>query len=352
MEEKPARGQIFGQDWARDFLAELARPDAEGGYPRLRHAYLFTGESGFGKSTLARWFAQSLFCMSEGPTPCSACQDCRTLGSGNHPDFLQVDPTDSRGEANRLNGLLRVEQAEQIQHHAMLRPFQSLHRVILIRDLHLAHESFLNKLLKTFEEPPPAAVLLATVNHASRLLPTLISRCQVLPLRPVPPNEIEEVLTAQFETDPERAALLARLAHGRLGWAIAHRAEDALWETRRRAKDLLGDLVPGSAVTRLGLVESLARQHQGDTGPVLTHLEFWTYWWRDVWLHQHSLPDHCINVDCVQDTKETASRTKPGLVTDFIQQLEKGQLHLRRNVNVRVVLTNLVLHMPILSQTP
>ena len=351
MEEQPASGQIFGHDWARDFLGELATPDAEGAYPRLRHAYLFTGETGLGKSTLAKWFAQTLFCSSEGLKPCGTCQDCRILRSGNHPDFLQIDPTDSRGEANRYNGLLRVEQAEVIQHHAMLRPFQSQYRVILIRDLHLAHESFLNKLLKTFEEPPPAALLLGTVSHASRLLPTLVSRCQVLPLSPVPPDEIEEALIAQFETDPERAALLARLAHGRIGWAIAHRAEDELWETRRQAMDLLGDLVPGSVVTRLGLVEGLARQYQGDTGPVLTHIDFWTYWWRDVWLRQHSLPEHCVHVDCSQDTEDSARRTRPALVQDFIQQLEKAQLHLRRNVNVRVVLTNLALHMPVLSRT-
>ena len=138
-------------------------------------------ETGLGKSTLARWLAQSLFCTGAEGDPCGTCRDCQAMRGGNHPDFLQIVPTDSQGQTNRLNGLLRVEQAEDIQHHAMLRPFQSKHRVILIRDLQLAHESFLNKLLKTFEEPPPAVVLLGTVTHASRLLPTLVSRCQLLP---------------------------------------------------------------------------------------------------------------------------------------------------------------------------
>ncbi len=344
------QGQVFGHDWAVDFLQEIARPDAQGTYPRLRHAYLFTGEAGLGKSTLARWLAQILFCQAEGLTPCSACQACHALQTGNHPDFLQIDPVDSKGAANRQKGLLRVEQAAEIQHHAVLRPFQSQHRVILIRDLQLAHESFLNKLLKTFEEPPRAVVLLGTVTHPSRLLPTLVSRCQMLPLKPVPPAGIETVLATHFGTHPDRAALLACLAHGRIGWAIAHRAENALWETRRQARELLMELVPASVVQRLGLADSLARKCQGDPGSVLAHVDFWTYWWRDVWLHQLSQAEHCVNVDCMTDTRDTAGRTQQVSVTEFLQHLERAQLHLHHNVNVRVVLTNLMLHMPALSR--
>ncbi len=343
-------GQVFGHDWAVHFLQEIASPDAQGAYPRLRHAYLFTGEAGLGKSTLARWLAQALFCRADGLAPCGTCRDCRALQTGNHPDFLQIEPVDSKGAINRQKGLLRVEQAEAIQHHTMLRPFQSRHRVVLIRDLQLAHESFLNKLLKTFEEPPQAVVLLGTAIHASRLLPTLVSRCQMLRLRPVAPARIEEVLAMHFETDPERAALLARLAHGRMGWAIAHRDANVLWETRQQAKALLAELVPASMVQRLGLADRLARQHQGNTGPVLAHVDFWTYWWRDVWLHQLSQADHCVNVDCILDIADTARRTQLAPVTDFLRYLEKAQWHLRRNVNVRVVLTNLVLHMPTLSR--
>ncbi len=334
-----------------DFLREIVRPDAQGAYPRLRHAYLFTGEVGLGKSTLARWLAQALFCVAAEPDPCGACRHCHALQSGNHPDFLQIDPLDSQGEANRQRGLLRVDQAEAIQHHVALRPFQSRHRIIVIRDLHLAHESFLNKLLKTFEEPPRSVVLLGTVIHPSRLLPTLVSRCQMLPLKPVPPGGIEMALTTHFGTPPERAVLLARLAHGRIGWAIVHRSQDALWESRQQSRELLADMVSASMVRRLGLADSLARQHQGDTGAVLAHVDFWTYWWRDVWLHQLSQADHCVNVDCMVDIQDAARRTQPAPVTDFLQRLEKAQLHLRHNVNARVVLTNLMLHMPVLSRT-
>ncbi len=348
-ETKPR--QIFGHDWAVDFLRDIARPDAQGAYPQLRHAYLFTGETGLGKSTLARWLVQLLFCKADGRKPCGTCRDCRGLQTGNHPDFLLMEPVDSQGKANRQQGLLRVEQAAEIQHHVILRPFQSRHRVILIRDLQLAHESFLNKLLKTFEEPPRAVVLLGTVTDLSRLLPTLVSRCQMLPLKPVPPAGIEEALATRFAISPERAALLARLAHGRIGWAIAHRAEDALWESRREATELLTELIPASIVQRLGLADSLARKHQGDVGPVRAHVDFWAYWWRDVWLHQLSQANHCVNVDCIAEIKDTARRTQLAPVTNFLQRLEQAQLHLRHNVNVRVVLTNLVLHMPVLSRT-
>lgn len=345
-----AQLRIFGQDQLIAYLRGIASRDEQGAFPHLRHAYLFTGEAGSGKSAVACWMAQTLVCRETEGAPCGHCADCRLLQKGNHPDFLQVSPVNAAGDPDRRRGLLRVEQASTVQAHTVLRPFQSDFRIVLIQDLHFAHESFLNKLLKTFEEPPAAAVLLGTATDSSRILPTLVSRCQQLPLRPVGPAAMESILIERYSTQPERAQLLSRLAQGRMGWAVARRADEELWNNRRRSRQLLADLIPASRAQRLGLAEGLLRSSAGDSGPLLSELGFWTYWWRDVWLSGLHGTAHCVNVDCLEEIADTARRTRPEQVQDFLRHLERGQFHLRSNVNPRLVLSHLVLRMPVATR--
>ncbi len=343
---------VIGHERILDFLRAVATPDAQGAYPRLRHAYLFTGAEALGKSTLAQRLAMALFCRRAQGDPCRECPACQAFRHGNHPDFLQVDPTDSQGRPRRRRGLLRAEQAEAIIHHTLLRPFQSPFRVILIRELHQAHPVFLNKLLKTFEEPPAAVVLLATAVNAARLLPTLVSRCQALPLRPLPTDLIHRALTQVFAMEEARAQLLARLAHGRIGWALSHAEDDRLEAARAQARSLASRLAFGSALTRLSAVHDLARRHPGDGRAVQTQVEFWSFWWRDVWLWQHGQEAACVNIDCLRDIQAAAQRTDAGSVTAFLARLEKAQAYLRQNGNVRLALTNAVLHMPAMAPAP
>ena len=121
---------------------------------------------------------------------------------------------------DRANGTLRVEQAAEIIHEAALRPMEGAYRIFLIQDMHTANDSFSNKLLKTLEEPPDHVVLCLTALDRTGLLPTIVSRCQVLDLRPLPWTVIRSALVERWRVEPAQAELLARLANGRLGWAV------------------------------------------------------------------------------------------------------------------------------------
>ncbi len=337
---------MFGHDWAITFLQRIATPAPDGHRERLRHAYLFLGEAALGKGTLARCFANVLLCPQGTDRACGTCPGCVAFRHQNHPDFLQVDPVDSQGQPDHRAGLLRVEQAEAILHHAHLRPFQSTFRIVLIRNMQRAHPAFMNKLLKTLEEPPAAVILLATATEANRLLPTVVSRCQLLPLRLVPSTLIQEVLVRHYGVDAPRADLLARLAHGRVGWAIAHSQQADMWAERNTTRELLAELVQGSVLVRLARVDELARSRTASRHVIQGQMEFWLSWWRDVWLCQYSRQDACINIDCMADLEATARATDPDAVARFLRRLEQAHHYVHSNVNARLVLANLMLHMP------
>jgi DNA polymerase III delta' subunit len=195
---------LIGHEWAVDLLA---RRLAAG---RVGHAYLFTGMSGVGKSTLATRLAQAINCTGDTP-PCGACRACTLTESGAHPDVSFVE-----GD----KGAIKIEAIRDLQNFLSLQPFEARSRIgIILRGQELTAQAA-DALLKTLEEPAPGARLLLTASMVDSLAATIASRCQVIHLRGVPAAQIEAALRERTDCSPSEAALLAGLAGGRPGWAL------------------------------------------------------------------------------------------------------------------------------------
>src|SRR5438445_3057037 len=177
---------------------------------RLAHAYCLTGEEGIGKTALARALAEELL-LGEGQP--------RRLEV--HPDFW----LDDRPEAISIDEIRfhpeRGAQAhdQSLQQFLSLKPFVAPLRVALLANAERMTEAAQNCLLKTLEEPPPNTVLILTTAYADHLLPTCLSRCQLVALSPVARPAMAEFISARQPNDPEADAPIG-LAHGRPGWAV------------------------------------------------------------------------------------------------------------------------------------
>lgn len=161
--------RILGHRWAVDLLAEHT---AHGG---LRHAYLFTGPSGVGRRTLALRLAQAVNCL-QPPTPgglCGACAACTRLEKMQHPDLAVI-------QAEQVGGTLKVDQVRELQRSLSLAPYEANYRVALMLRFEEAHPGAANALLKTLEEPAPKVLILLTAESVESLLPTIVSRCELL----------------------------------------------------------------------------------------------------------------------------------------------------------------------------
>lgn len=314
------------------------------------HATLLLGPRQVGKSTLAQVFAQAILCTDRERRPCGDCRSCRLMARHSHPDFRLLQPVDKNGAVDRLDGTLRADQAAELIHDAALRPVEGRYKVFLIQDFHNAHDAFANKLLKTLEEPPASVILCLTATDRSQVLPTIVSRCRLIELRPLAPEIIAEALVSNWQASPEEARLLARLANGRLGWAVEQLTKPQGQQERIAQLQTLWQLMAADRIERLALAEQLAANRNSQQ--LFGLLETWGTWLRDLLLVRAGCGVHCANID-----QETRLAQQAGSVTmaDIQQTLAllgriEGYLH--HTVNTRLALDVLLLRLPRLKNAP
>jgi DNA polymerase-3 subunit delta' len=338
---------IYGHQWAVQLLQRAIENAGEIGVGKvstLQHAYLLTGPRHIGKTTLAKILAQSLLCEQTAIAPCGMCRSCRLVEHGGHPDFRLIQPVDKTGQVDRIDGTLKVEQASELIREVTLRPIESRFRVFLIQDAHTANDSFANKILKTLEEPPEHVILCLTAEDRSLLLPTIVSRCQVLALRPLGQENVREALNEQWQTPTKQADLLARISNGRLGWAVDNLADDRFLGKRQEELEQLWMLVKADRVERLTFAEKLSTNR--DNQRIFGLFELWTVWWRDVLLVQSGCVDSCTNIDQLEELTREAHSIPESIVRHYLQTLQQLEAYLHHTVNVRLALDVLVLKLP------
>lgn len=320
---------IIGHPWA----VESLRRAAAGG--DVSHAYLFTGPAGVGKTTLARALASALMCQEAERTPCGICRACRLTASGNHPDLHIV-------ESARPGDTLKIEQVRELQRQLALTPVEARWQVAILRRFEEATTSAANALLKMLEEPPPYVVLVMTADDPDHLLPTIVSRCRHVPLRPLPLALVERALVERWGADAEQATLLAHLSGGRLGWAVRMLKDDAMLQRRAQRLGELNRLLGSSLIERFEYAEKLA----DDPGAVQEMLDLWTGWWRDVLLLAAGSSAALTNIDARDALADHARRFGLARSSAMVDALRRAGERLRRNANPRLTLEVLMLDLP------
>ena len=205
------------------------------GRGRLGSTFLFVGPSGIGKRTFAIKLAQALLCETQ-PTeqldPCGQCAGCIQVQSLTHPDLEVVGlPKDKKFiPIDTFIGDKQHRNREGLCPRIAMRPMRGRRKIAIIDDADHLNQEGANCLLKTLEEPPPSSVLILIGTSPQRQLPTIRSRCQIIPFRPLTQELVQHILTENQLLEDSGASLLeaAMLSQGSLSVAMELASEDMI----------------------------------------------------------------------------------------------------------------------------
>lgn len=320
---------VLGQETAIQALASGIE------HGRVAHAYLFSGPAHTGKTLTALQFAQLLNCTGEAP-PCGRCRQCERIASGSHADVEVVAPGGICDEADHHHTPaesrgIRICQVRRLEQTISRAPYEGRCRVQIIEPAELLNREAEVALLKTLEEPPARVVIVLITEHEDRLLDTIRSRARRIAFGGMPKREIEQVLRTRWDQEPSRAAELARLSGGRLGWAVLAIHDEKMLEQREQALASAEALASASIAARFAYAAELGGRYSKDRAAVQATLEMWQEWWRDVLLIAAGREDKAGHRDRLDRTRvlanacgvSSAARALRG-ITDARDQLEEN----------------------------
>jgi len=357
---------MVGHAWAVDMLRrQVGRGEA-------RQAYLFSGPLGVGRRTLALRFAQALNCENpDAPgLPCGVCYHCTHLEkdianllvrpgvkpAGGHPDLRAIQPVPARIRDEEVEALesrldirpdqtglsLRVDQVRRANLTMAMKPYAARHRTLLFVRFDTATDGASNALLKTLEEAPSHGMLLLTAESSEGLLPTIVSRCEVVRLQPVALPDVQSFLE-QRGADAGKARLLAHVSGGCPGAALRLLQDpDALGRRHERLDDLLV-LLSANRAARFAYADKLG----GDKASMRSVLLVWLSFWRDVLWRASGASSPIANIDHEKDIEIISSRVGPMLATRLVEDLDHALSKLEANVNARLLAEVLLLNWPL-----
>jgi DNA polymerase III delta' subunit len=201
---------------------------------KIPSVLLFSGQAGIGKRSVAYFLAQWFFCEEANPLlslqPCGKCPACVKFLAGTQVDFTEITP-ETEGEASNTSSL-KIDQLRKLKGSLGFGAYQSPYRIILIPNVDQMTLQAANSMLKMLEETPKGWIFFLTTKDPSLLLPTLVSRCQLLRLKPFSVTDIQTLLTQQTQLDPQKVLICAHLSQGSWGKAL-FLAEEEIWEQRK-----------------------------------------------------------------------------------------------------------------------
>ena len=350
---------------------------------RVACGYLFHGPEGVGKKLAAIQMAKALNCEQGGPEPCGQCIPCRKIDGGIHPDVLVVAP---RGKAR----MIKVEQVRELIERMSMMAFEGKWKVFILDDAECMNLESQNRLLKTLEEPTPKSVLMLISSQPSRLLPTIISRCQKVVFHPIPEIDLERYLVDQRGIEPARARLLAALSHGQISRAQKLMDEKNLVRREKilsilargpfsRFRELLNttamieeDLKQAaeeaveqeealideqayselSAAARAELTqESAAAAEAKYRAEIEEVLNLLVLWYRDVIVLKTSGNERLVkNVDRIDDLRALGQKVSIRELFSFLEEIENIHAMIARNLRLTFCLQVLFLRLGFLGQ--
>ncbi|MDF2540977.1 MAG: hypothetical protein K0S47_695 [Herbinix sp.] len=299
---------------------------------KVSHAYIFHGEEGMGKNLLAGIFAKALECEEGGISPCGKCRSCMQYDSRNQPDIIYV----THEKASIGVDDIRLQVNADIQ----VKPYNSPYKIYIIDDADKLTEAAQNALLKTIEEPPEYAMIFLLADNINTLLPTILSRCVVLNLKPVDRKLIKEHLMQKLQVPDYAAEIAAGFCGGNIGKAIKYASSE---DFIRMKEDVLHILKYMDEMELYEIISGLKTISE-NKGSIDDYIDLMILWFRDVLLLKATHdPNLLLYKEEYQSIKKQANVKSYNGIENIISSMEKAKLRLKANVNFDITIELMLL---------
>ncbi|MCX6135517.1 MAG: DNA polymerase III subunit delta' [Ignavibacteriales bacterium] len=360
--------RIIGQHRVKELLRRVLSSGS------VAHAHLFWGGEGVGKDAMAIEVGRALNCQVNPADPCGVCASCRKVDQLQHPNLrlivaLPVGKNEQSGD-DPVAGLTE-EQIESIQgqlklkaenpYHRILVPkanfikinsvrtlrreaslssFEGGKRVFIISHAEEMNPEASNSLLKMLEEPPSDSVFILTTAHKEQLLPTILSRCQLVQFDPLSEEELQAALIDRHGVEPEQAALVARLADGSHTAALELLSIDIVAQ-RREAVQFLRLLLGTQKIPLALEVERIVAL--GDRNAVERWMKLLGVWLRDAMVLREQGESGLLNREQLKDLTSFNEKFPRARLSDALGSVETSIALVGKNGYLPLVVTSLAI---------
>ncbi len=319
---------IVGQEQLQEHLHNAIRMD------KVSHAYIINGERNSGKELIAKIFAMALQCENrQDIEPCQECHSCKQALSSNHPDIIYITH-------EKPNTISVDDIRSQINGDVAIKPYKGPKKIYIMSEGEKMTVQAQNALLKTLEEPPEYAVILILTTNVNSLLPTILSRCVVLNMKPAKDSQIKEFLMKTMEIPDYKADVCVAFARGNVGKARLLANSEEFDKVKEEAITLLKYIHEMEIHEIVAAIKKI-NEYKFD---VNDYLDILSIWYRDVLLFKATHDaNHLIFREEIQYIKKVADRSTYEGIEEIIEALEKSKQRLNANVNFDLTMELLLL---------
>ena len=318
---------IIGQEQIKEHLRGAISAN------KVSHAYIINGERSSGKEFIARVFAMALQCEKGEVEPCGECHSCKQALSNNQPDIIYV----SHEKPNTIS----VEDIRtQINGDIDVKPYSSPRKIYIMNEGEKMTVQAQNALLKTLEEPPEYAVILILTTQVEALLPTILSRCVVLNMKPVSDALVKKYLMEELAVPDYKANICVAFARGNIGKAKLLASSEEFEKVKDEAITLvkyINDMEINEIVKAIKKIS----EYKFD---VNDYLDILSVWYRDVLLFKATKDvNSLIFKEEIQQIMRVSDRSTYEGIETIVGALQQAKRRLDANVNFDLTMELLLL---------
>ena len=296
----------------------------------VSHSYLFEGEEGLGKKAVAYAFSKALLCEKARDDACNTCNSCIKFDSSNHPDFKIISPTNKNIKREEIDNLIK---------DISTLPFESSRKIYIIDDCHTLRLDSQNILLKTLEEPPEYVTIILITSEKDKIIPTILSRCQIIKFYSLENSKIVNLLVEQHNMEINRAKFIASFSKGSLKKSLELANSSDFFNMRDKIIDIIDNLLRGHQIKAITSLDFF-NENKENAEEIL---DIMVYWFRDLLiLKETGNPKLLINQDMVE---KLSSQTFVDLdrINDIIYRIDETKINIKRNVNYNLLIETMLL---------